>query len=42
MSLANSSERHEEKRSSFSIAWWWPSELPRLRIDSRVDSTSFM
>ena len=31
-----------EKRSSFSRAWWWPSDCPRIRIESRVDSVSFM
>ena len=34
--------RQLEKRSSFWIAWWWPSEPPRMRIDSRVERTSFM
>ena len=42
ISVPISSLRQEEKRSSFSIAWWWPSEPPRLRIDRRVDMTSFM
>src|SRR3954451_22099688 len=37
-----SSWRQLEKRSSFWIAWWCPSEPPRMRIDSRVESTSFM
>jgi hypothetical protein len=40
--LPTSSWRQEEKRSSFSMAWWWPSELPRMRIERRVDITSFM
>ena len=38
ISWAISSERNFENRSSFSIAWWWPSEPPRIRIESRVDS----
>ena len=40
--LPTSSWRQDEKRSSFSIAWWWPSEFPRIRMDRRVDMTSFM
>ncbi len=37
MRRPNISERQSAKRSSISIAWWWPPEEPRLRIDSRVD-----
>ena len=29
-----SSLRKRLKRSSFSNAWWWPSEPPRIRIES--------
>ena len=34
--------RKRLKRSSFSSAWWCPSEPPRMRIESRVDSAPFM
>ena len=37
-----SSCRQDENRSSFSSAWWWPSEPPRARIERRVDSAPFM
>ena len=32
------SDCHWLKRSSFSNAWWWPSEPPRMRMESRLDS----
>ena len=38
MTSPTCSERQDTKRSSISIAWWWPPLEPRLRIERRVES----